>query len=151
MIKYKSISALETLSNEETHCKLANSAILKFSLTKLSNVFLQTAFCLHHDCSDCKIMKLMASLCFGPRLLWKKQSTLILIVCCTAWVGGKYIGEVISPFRTLPRQKMAAQLPFFRVYPQQKADFVLKKKADRTWGISWLNCVSGSQKYKSLH
>ena len=30
-----SISALERLSNEETHCKLANSAILIFSLTKL--------------------------------------------------------------------------------------------------------------------
>ena len=30
-----SISALERLSNEETHCKLANSAILKFSPTKV--------------------------------------------------------------------------------------------------------------------
>ena len=47
---------------------------------KLSNVSPQTAFCPNHDCSDCKIMELMASLCFGPRL-WKKQPTLILIVC----------------------------------------------------------------------
>ena len=41
---------------------------------------------------------------------------------CTAWVGDKYIGEVISPFRTLPRQKMAAQFPFFQSLPPQKAD-----------------------------
>ena len=30
-------------------------------------------YCPNHDCSDCKIMELMASLRFGPRLLWKKQ------------------------------------------------------------------------------
>ena len=30
-----STSALERFSNEETHCKLANSAILRFSLIKL--------------------------------------------------------------------------------------------------------------------
>ena len=35
----------------------------------------------NHDCSDYKIKELMASLRFGPRLLWKKQPILILIVC----------------------------------------------------------------------
>ena len=34
-----SISALERLSNEETHCRTANSAILKFSLTKPRGLF----------------------------------------------------------------------------------------------------------------
>ena len=40
---------------------------------------------------------------------------------------------VISPFRTLPRQKMAAQFPFFSEFTPKKADLV-NKKVDRTWG-----------------
>ena len=47
---------------------------------------------------------------------------------CTAWVGDKYIGEVISPFRTLPRQKMTAQFQFFQSLPHKKADFVKKSR-----------------------
>ena len=45
---------------------------------------------------------------------------------CTAWVGDRYIGEVISPFRTLPWQKMTAQFQFFQSLPHKKADFVKK-------------------------
>ena len=60
---------------------------------------------------------------------------------CTAWVGDKYIGEVISPFRTLQRQKMVEQFPFFQSLPQKKADFV-KKKADRNWGTCAV-CMMG--------
>ena len=71
----------------------------------------------------------------------------------TAWVGGKYIGEVIFPFRTLPRKKNGSTVSIFSEFTPNKKPILLKKKkkADRTWGISWLNCVSGSQKYKSLH
>ena len=47
---------------------------------------------------------------------------------CTAWVGDQYIGEVISPFRTLPRQKMTAQFQFFQSLPHKKADFVKKSR-----------------------
>ena len=46
---------------------------------------------------------------------------------CTAWVGHKYIGEVISPFRTVPRQKMTAQFLFFQSLPPKQANFVKKK------------------------
>ena len=60
---------------------------------------------------------------------------------CTAWVGDRYIGEVISPFRTLPWQKMTAQFQFFQSLPHKKADFV-KKKAGRTWGIIIYICLS---------
>ena len=69
---------------------------------------------------------------------------------CTAWVGDKYIGEVISPFRTLQRQKMVEQFPFFQSLPQKKADFVKKKPIGigvlvqcAWWGtfIAW-NCSS---------
>ena len=45
---------------------------------------------------------------------------------CIAWVGHKYIGEVISPFRTVPRQKMTAQFLFFQSLPPKKANFVKK-------------------------
>ena len=48
---------------------------------------------------------------------------------CTAWVGDRYIGEVISPFRTLPWQKMTAQFQFFQSLPHKKANFVKKKPA----------------------
>ena len=47
---------------------------------------------------------------------------------CTAWVGDRYIGEVISPFRTLPWQKMTAQFQFFQSLPHKKADFVKKSR-----------------------
>ena len=47
---------------------------------------------------------------------------------CTAWVGDRYIGEVISPFRTLPWQKMTAQFQFFQSLPPKKADFVKKSR-----------------------
>ena len=47
---------------------------------------------------------------------------------CTAWVGDRYIGEVISPFRTLPWQKMTAQFQFFQTLPHKKADFVKKSR-----------------------
>ena len=47
---------------------------------------------------------------------------------CTAWVGDRYIGEVISPFRTLPWQKMTAQFQFFQSSPHKKADFVKKSR-----------------------
>ena len=46
---------------------------------------------------------------------------------CTAWVGYKYIKEVISPFRTVPRQKMTAQFLFFQSLPPKKANFVKKR------------------------
>ena len=46
---------------------------------------------------------------------------------CTAWVGHKYIGEVISPFRTVPRQKMTAQFLFFQSLPPKKANYVKKR------------------------
>ena len=42
---------------------------------------------------------------------------------CTAWVGDRYIGEVISPFRTLPWQKMTAQFQFFQSLPHKKSRF----------------------------
>ena len=45
---------------------------------------------------------------------------------CTAWVGHKYIGEVISPFRTVPQQKMTAKILFFQGLPHKKANFVKK-------------------------
>ena len=47
---------------------------------------------------------------------------------CTAWVGDRYIGEVISPFRTLPWQKMTAQFQFFQSLPHKKANFVKKSR-----------------------
>ena len=51
---------------------------------------------------------------------------------CIAWVGHKYIGEVISPFRTVPQQKMTAQFLFFSDLTPKKANFV-NNKNDRTW------------------
>ena len=56
---------------------------------------------------------------------------------CTAWVGDRYIGEVISPFRTLPWQKMTAQFQFFQSLPHKKADFV--KKSRQNMGYFLLN------------
>ena len=58
---------------------------------------------------------------------------------CTAWVGDKYIGEVISHFRTLQRKKNGKTVSiFFRVYPQKKP--ILLKKRERNWGnIFWNN------------
>ena len=46
---------------------------------------------------------------------------------CTAWVGPKYIGEVISPFRTVPRQEMTAPFLFFQSLPPKKANYVKKR------------------------
>ena len=68
---------------------------------------------------------------------------------CTAWVGDRYIGEVISPFRTLPWQKMTAQFQFFQSLPHKKADFV-KKKAGRTWGTQCLGSVVPLAMFHSL-
>ena len=45
-------------------------------------------------------MELMASLRFGPRLLWKKRPILILIVCCTTKNG-----STVSIFQSLPTKK----------------------------------------------
>ena len=59
--------------SDNPHLSLRYPHCLLFFLVKLSIVF-------NHDCSDCKIMELMASLCFGPRFSWKKQPTLILFV-----------------------------------------------------------------------
>ena len=62
---------------------------------------------------------------------------------CTAWVGDRYIGEVISPFRTLPWQKMTAQFQFFQSLPHKKANFVKKSRPNmgyilypRRWKIA---------------
>ena len=45
---------------------------------------------------------------------------------CTDWVGHKNIGTVISPFRTVPQQKMTAKILFFQGLPHKKANFVKK-------------------------
>ena len=55
---------------------------------------------------------------------------------CTAWVGDRYIGEVISPFRTLPWQKMTAQFQFFQSLPHKKADFVKKSRQNMGYIIA---------------
>ena len=49
---------------------------------------------------------------------------------CTAYVGEKYIGEVISPFRTLPMEDFHNKKwkhHFFRVYPPKKPILFNKK------------------------
>ena len=48
----------------------------------------------------------------------------------------KYIGEVISPLRTVPRQKMTVSI--FSEFTPKKANFVFEK-ANRTWGSSATN------------
>ena len=42
---------------------------------------------------------------------------------CTAWVGDKYIGEVISPFRTVPRQKNDSTVSIFSELTTKKSQF----------------------------
>ena len=75
---------------------------------------------------------------------------------CTAWVGDRYIGEVISPFRTLPWQKMTAQFQFFQSLPHKKANFVKKSRPNMGylyWIKSWafLTFLKHSKPWKSVH
>ena len=60
---------------------------------------------------------------------------------CTAWVGDRYMGEVISPFRTLPWQKMTAQFQFFQSLPHKKADFVKKSRQNMGYMVLVMQAV----------
>ena len=72
-----------------------------------------------------------------PKVCYIKQKNSEILSKCinsesaggsAAWVGDRYIGEVISPFRTLPWQKMTAQFQFFQSLPHKKANFVKKSR-----------------------